>query len=182
MAEPQYAHNHTIDPETGFLENNGYGYPFDAARKTEFIETFVNHGLSLYNTCKALGISHHTIFNHLRKDATFKSALEEARAQYADELDGISKQNARNPRSVIERIFQLKSLFPERYADQRNTQPQTITIHIDSELISEARKRSEVLEAQVISEISALTSTPTENTQDNDIQPLLSARNSEAGA
>ncbi len=151
MAEPQYAHNHTIDPETGFLENKGYGYPFDAARKKEFIETFINKGLGLYRTCQTLGISYHTVFNHLRDDSAFKQAFDEAKLQYADELDSISKENARNPRSVIERIFQLKYLYPERYADKRDSGTVNVNISIDGETLKSIGKRSEVIDAEEVS-------------------------------
>ena len=154
MAEAQYAPNHTIDPETGFMENLGYPSCFDGERKKLFIETMVDNGLSVYNTCKALKLSHHTYFNHIKSDPAFKDAFEEAKRLYRDRLAGVSMTNALNPRSVIERIFQLKWLYPERYADQRNAQPTQITINIDSKLLSEASKRSLVLDAEEI---------PTEN-------------------
>lgn len=151
MAEPQYAHNGTIDPETGFLENNGYGYPFDAERKKQFIEVFIEKGLGLYRTCQKLGISHHTIFNHLRKDPVFKTAFEEAKLRYGEELESISKENARNPKSVIERIFQLKSIFPERYADQRSNSPMNVSISIDGKAIENILKREKVIDAELVS-------------------------------
>lgn len=152
MAEAQYAPNHTIDPETGFLENKGYGYPFDAPRKKQFINTFIEKGLGLYRTCQVLGISHHTIFNHLRDDKAFKEAFDEAKLIYAEELDSISKENARNPRSVIERIFQLKYLFPERYADKRGDGNVTVNISVDGETLKQIKKRTEVIDVEPLSQ------------------------------
>lgn len=150
MAEAQYAPNHTIDPETGFLENNGYGYPFNAERKKQFIEAFVENGLGLYKTCKFLGVRYETVFNHLRQDEAFKRTFEEARKLYADDLDAISKQNARNPRSVIERIFQLKSLFPERYSDQRQQANVNVNVSLDGKLLETIQKRQEVIDIEPI--------------------------------
>lgn len=152
MAEAQYAPNHTIDPETGFLENKGYPFAFDAERKKLFIETMAENGLSVYNTCKALKLSHHTFFHHIQADPAFKDAFEQAKALYRDRLAGISMLNAMNPRSVIERIFQLKWLFPERYADQRHPGNVTVNISVDQETLEKLKKRSEVIDAEPISQ------------------------------
>ena len=158
MAEAQHAPNHTIDPETGFLENKGYGYAFDAERKKQFINAFVQKGLGLYRTCEHLGISHHTIFNHLRQDNAFKEELEAARAAYAEDLDSISKENARNPKSVIERIFQLKSLFPERYADKRDNSSVNVTISVDAESLKAIAQREKVIDIEQVSPMQQLDS------------------------
>lgn len=152
MAEAQYAPNHTIDPETGFLENNGYPFAFDAERKKLFIETMVENGLSVYNTCKALKLSHHTFFNHIKSDPAFKEAFEKAKEIYSDRLAGMSMMNAMNPKSVIERIFQLKWLYPERYADQKVSGNVNISINIDNDTISRIKNREDILDVEPIQE------------------------------
>lgn len=161
MAEAQYAHNRTVEPETGFLENNGYQSAFDAQRKKLFIETMVDNGLSVYNTCKALKLSHHTFFHHIKTDPVFKQVFEEAKNIYRDRLAGISMKNAMNPRSVIERIFQLKWLYPERYADQKGQQSPNIVINIDTEALRHANMRVETLDAELVNdEKDGIISTP----------------------
>lgn len=150
MADAQYAPNHTIDPETGFLENKGYPFAFDAQRKKLFIETMVENGMSVYNTCKALKLSHHTYFNHIQNDPAFSDAFEQAKALYKDKLAGVSMQNAMNPRSVIERIFQLKWLYPERYADKRDNSQVNVNITIDSAMLESIQKRNEIIDIEPI--------------------------------
>lgn len=150
MSHAQSIPNHTIDPATGFMESNGFLATFDAERKTTFIRQLVANGLSLYDTCDQLGLSVHTVNKHYRNDPVFKEALDEARRDYSDRLDGISKKNAMNPKSVIERIFQLKSLFPEKYADQKSSGPTQVVINFDGKFLDLARKRAEAIDAELI--------------------------------
>lgn len=150
MAEAQYAHHNTIDPETGFTENNSYVYAFDAPRKKQFIKCLVENGLGIYEACDAMGLSHHTLNKHYQNDPAFKHALDEAKLEYGSRLDAISKKNAMNPRSVIERIFQLKSLFPERYADKRGDANVVVNISVDSEMLKNMRMRTEAIDTEAI--------------------------------
>lgn len=151
MAEASYSPNNVIDPATGFIENPAYPSAFDAARKTNFIKLMVENGLGLYETCEALGLSHHTLFKHYHNDPAFKEALDEARNEYGARLDAISKRNAMNPKSVIERIFQLKSIFPERYADQRNRDSAiNVSISLDANLLNSIKKRQETIDIEAI--------------------------------
>lgn len=173
--------NHTVDPQTGFLESNAYVSAFNGERKEMFIRRLVANGLSLYNTCDEMGLSVHTVNKHYKNDPAFKQALDEARRDYADRLDGISKVNAMNPKSVIERIFQLKALFPERYADQKSSGSPNITLQIDGKTLEMIRKRDEVIEAQVVAPSNGLAtestglsdsnSAPSNNSGDNFEQP-----------
>lgn len=144
--------NHTIDPATGFVESLGYASAFDAQRKIKFLEVFRTQGLGLYRTCRALGLSTSTIHQHYRIDPVFKQLYDEAKTEYTDELEATSRVNALNPKSVIERIFQLKALLPEKYGDQKNSQPPQITINIDSKLIEDARDRAKILDVDQIVE------------------------------
>lgn len=153
MAEAQYAPHHTIDAETGFIENKSYPTAFDAARKTQFIRCLVDNGLGIYEACEAMGLSHHTLFKHYHNDPAFKEALDEAKLEYGSRLDAISKKNAMNPRSVIERIFQLKALFPERYADKRDSGNVQVNISIDGEALKAISKRQEVIDIEPVSDL-----------------------------
>lgn len=142
--------NHTVDPATGFLESNGYATAFDAQRKQRFLKVYKENGLGFYRACKALGLSHDTVNKACRVDPVFKAAFDEAMLEYADELEAVSRQNALNPRSVIERIFQLKSLIPSKYADQRVQSAPQITINIDGKMLDAIRQRSEAIDVQQI--------------------------------
>jgi len=155
QAAERYVPNHTVDPKTGFLESSGFAYDFDGERKTMFIRRLVANGLSIYDTCDELGLSHHTVFKHYRNDQAFKLAVDEARRDYADRLDGVSKRNAMNPRSVIERIFQLKSLFPEKYADQKSSGNVQVNLTLDGNALALIKKREEVIDAEIIDNQSA---------------------------
>lgn len=168
MAEAKYAHNHTIDPETGFLENPAYANDFDAQRKKDWLRIFAENGLGFYRTCEKLGVSHSTVNKHYQIDPVFKQLLDQTRIRYGDELEAVSRQNALNPKSVIERIFQLKAHFPEKYADQRNSQANlNISITVDSELLRKAKERSEAIEAEIANEFG----TPDLNSKVIDNQP-----------
>lgn len=146
MPNPQYAHNHTIEPETGYIENNAYPFAFNAEKKKAFIKCLVENGLGLYETCEVMGINHQTLFKHYHNDPAFKEDFDEARREYGHRLDAISKRNAMNPRSVIERIFQLKSIFPEKYGDQRSSGNITVNISVDENLLQNIKKRQEVID------------------------------------
>jgi len=145
-----YAPNHVIDPATGFLESKAFPAAFDANMKVIFFERLKANGLRLYATAKELGISHHTINKHYQQDEQFRKIYDQLEREYADELEGVSRLNALNPKSVIERIFQLKALLPQKYADQRNQSSTNITIQVDSQLLSKVADRQNIIEAEEI--------------------------------
>lgn len=150
MPEAQYAPNHVIDPSTGFLESKAYASAFDANMKVIFFERLRANGLKLYSTAKELGISVHTINKHYQQDEQFKKVYDQLEREYADELEGVSRINALNPKSVIERIFQLKALLPQKYADQKSSGGTNITINVDSQLLSKVADRQSIIEAEEI--------------------------------
>ena len=158
QTEPRYTPNHTTDPATGMIESKGYASAFDAPRKLKFLEVFKNEGLGLYRTCRALGLSTDTIHKHYKLDPVFKKAYDEAKLEYVDDLEAISRTNALNPKSVIERIFQLKAHLPEKYGDQKTSGPPQITINIDSSVIEAAKARAQIIDAQEVVEGQVVTS------------------------
>lgn len=150
MGDVQHIPNHTIDPKTGFLQSLAYDDAFSAERKTLFLETFINEGLGLDRTCRLLHLSTDTVKKHCAIDPVFKEAFLKAKAVYGDELEAVSRKNALNPKSVIERIFQLKALFPEKYGDQRGSSTPQITINFDGKLIEAMKKRETVIDAEIV--------------------------------
>lgn len=148
MTEAKYAPNHVINPQSGYLENPAYAYDFDTERKKTFLKRFLENGLRLYRTSDELGISYHTINKHYDIDAKFRADYDEVVARYTDELEGVSRTNALNPKSVIERIFQLKSLLPEKYAEQRNDTKNVVNLHIDFSMLDAARNRAKIVDTE----------------------------------
>lgn len=142
--------NHTVDPKTGFLESKGYATAFDAERKTRFLERYRSNGLGFYRTCAELGLSHDTVNKAVRIDQAFREAFDRAEKEYTDELEAVSRINALNPKAVLERIFQLRSLRPEKYADQRSTGNAQVTINFGKELIQKIFNRQDVIEADIV--------------------------------
>lgn len=154
MAVPQYASNHTIDPATGFLENPAFPNQFDAVKKKAFLKVYFNNGLKLRRACEEIGISIDTFNRAYHVDTAFKSAYDVSLAQYMEDLEGVSRVNALNPRSVIERIFQLKCLLPEKYGQENRPSSTNITLSIDGKTLELISKRSEVVEAEQITDTS----------------------------
>ena len=149
MTEAKYSHNHIINPETGFLENPAYATDFDSARKLQFLEIYKSNGLGLFRTCRQLGLSCSTVHKHYSIDPKFKEAFDEAKKEYADELQATSRINALNPRSVIERIFQLKALFPGVYGDAKNSSEVVVNLNLDLDAILSARNRTNVVDTEM---------------------------------
>jgi hypothetical protein len=150
MPEHSYVPNHTVDPGTGFLESNGFPSAFTAERKQQFLNLYRSNGLGLFRTCRLLNMSCSTIHHHYRIDPVFKAEFDEAKAEYGDELEAVSRTNALNPKSVIERIFQLKALFPQKYGELRAPNTPEITINIDGNIIEMAKKRQQIIDVEPI--------------------------------
>lgn len=150
MAEPQYSHNHVINPETGFIENPAYSSSFDSEKKIAFINLYYKNGLRIRRTCDQLGMSVDTIHRHYQIDPQFKKLFDDVKEKYLDELEGVSRLNALNPKSVIERIFQLKCLLPEKYGQENRPINHNVTINVDGKLLEMIKKREQVFDAEII--------------------------------
>ena len=150
MAEAAYAHNHVVNPETGLLENPAYPSNFNSDRKLAFIEAFKENGMGFYRTCKAMGLSHDTVNKHYQQDPVFRKLFDQAKLEYGDNLEAVSRINALDPKMYVERFFQLKSLFPEKYADQRQASV-SVNISLDDNLVSMLKKRDNILDVTPIS-------------------------------
>lgn len=144
--------NHTIDPVTGFTESLAYASAFTGERKQAFLKRFYENGLALYDTCDELSLSHHTVNTAYKTDPVFREKFDECRARYTDSLEGTSRRNARDPKFYVERIFQLRSLKPEMYADQKSSNSPQITINVEGNILIDAKNRNEMIDAKIIQE------------------------------
>jgi hypothetical protein len=91
----------------------------------ELIETYITEGnVSISKACDIVGISQSEVAIALRVDKAFKSSYALARKIIDDvelmELERVSTRNALLKQNVTERIFRLKSLNRDRYADKRS--------------------------------------------------------------
>lgn len=150
MDSLQSVPNHTIDPQTGFVESLAYPDAFDAMRKAEFLKFYKESGLGIWEACERLGVSHNTVRKHYRIDPEFKKAFDEAKLEYSDKLEALSRRTALNPKATIERIFQLKALVPERYADQKGSGRVEVVINISQEALENAQKREKMIDAKIV--------------------------------
>ena len=168
---PAYSPNHIVDPTTGFLENPAFSNQFSAQKKLAFLKIFYENGLRIRRTCDSLGISIDTVNRHYQVDPKFREAYKELEAKYLDELEGVSRLNALNPRSVIERIFQLKCLLPEKYGQENRPVKIDVSISVDSQVLSEIKNRTKVIDIEENSENEPLKSVDNQS-PDGAIQPV----------
>lgn len=147
---------HAIDPVTGFVETTGnYPAAFDGERKADFLKVYRASGLALYKTCEQLGLSRHTVSHHLQIDPAFSEAVEEAKRSYADELEAKSRNIALTRDSAtLERIFQLRAIFPDKYArDLKQNGAQKIEINIVGDILMGKKRELDTVETSLVSEI-----------------------------
>src|SRR3990167_1456773 len=150
------AEAHAIDATTGFLQSNGeYAHVFDAQRKTAFLRLYGSNGLRLRRTCRSMGMSESTINHHCSIDPEFRRQFDDVERDYIDELEGVSRDNALNPRSVIERIFQLKCLLPSKYGQENRPVSTVITINLDGKILESAERHRDQIDSAVDAEIVA---------------------------
>lgn len=166
MADRQSVPNHTVDPATGFIVSLGYANVFDSERKIAFLKMYRENGLRLRRACRSMGLSEDTIHRHYKLDPLFQEQFDAVEKDYIDELEGVSRDNALNPKSVIERIFQLKCLLPLKYGQENKPTTQQITINLDGKMLEGMGKREEIIEAQVISSTLSTESKSVEHKRD----------------
>jgi len=143
----------TINPSTGFIEANGYSCPFDSDKKIAFLKLWKENSLGLYKTCRQLGMSVSTIHHHYKVDDEFRRQYDEVEKTYFDELEAVSRLNALEPKMVIERIFQLKNRFPERYGDSQKQNSNQVVINIQGDLLIDSKRRIDSLRQHIDQEV-----------------------------
>lgn len=145
---------HQVDPSSGFVETTGkYATAFTAERKQQFIDVYVASGLRFKHTCKKLGISDHTVHHHISIDPEFKNKIDEAQAEYAEELEARQRNFALEPKQFMDRAMQLRCLLPGKYAREQNYGSSSpITINVSGDFLIDAKKRSEMIDAEIVRE------------------------------
>ncbi len=146
---------HVSDPVSGMIQTTGnYPTPFDPDRKTQFLELYRANELGIRKACRAMGMSVSTVNHHLKIDPEFKSRFDALEKDYLEDLECVSRNNALNPKSVIERIFQLKCLLPLKYGQENKPATnQPIQINISGNLLIDAKSRDDSIDAKVIKEV-----------------------------
>lgn len=147
MTEAQYAHNHTIDEKTGFLESKAYPDAFDTFKKTQFITTLRNNNNRLRKACETVGIAYDTFLKHYRKDQGFHESVERVKAENVEEVVGTLLNCAKDPKKSIDRIFWLKN-NTKQYADRDNS-AREIKVNINIQGLESARKAQLVIDTEV---------------------------------
>ena len=161
---PSYHHipNQIVNPKTGFLENKGYDTPFDSTQKQMFIEVLRTSGFKVTIACDSLGISHHTYHHHKRSDQAFSKAIEDALDEYRDALEWKSRAEAMESKNYVERMFQLKALRPEIYADFKPQRPMEVTLNINFDGLSKEHERTHSIDAEIVQELQQTKPPPTD--------------------
>lgn len=143
--------NHAVDSSTGFIQSLNFPDAFDATKKMEFVQALRANHFKFLATCQQLGISPHTIYKHKRIDKAFDDALRESVNEYAEHLEWVSRTNALEPRSTLERIFQLRALLPDKYArDLKGNGLQKIEINVAGDFVGHAKKDIEAIETTIV--------------------------------
>lgn len=81
--------------------------------KRLFIETFYATDGNVTKTTKAVGIHRRSYYEWIETDPCFKYLIQEQKQQLLDEIDAICRGQAKETKSVTERIFWLKTHHPE---------------------------------------------------------------------
>ena len=154
------SHKFITDPKTGFLETlDNISHPFTAERKTQFLELYKTNGIRLRRAARSMGISDEVVNRHLQLDPAFKKAFDAVEAEYIEDLEAMSRDQAlTNPKAYVERIFQLKCMFPSKYGQEgwRPLSGGNVTINISGASLVEEKKRQEIIDAKIIDDLSSI--------------------------
>lgn len=174
MDRPPTIPNHTIDPNTGFLESNAYASAFDAHRKEEFLRVYKANSLGLYRTCQQLGISHHTIHLHCKIDPAFKEAMRQVETEWGNDLESRSRSVAMTRDSAtLERMFHLRALFPDKYARElKGNGDSQVNFHINGDVLVSLKKKTETLDTTIVQEVESANNPQSLSTTTQSTQPL----------
>lgn len=89
-----------------------------AAKKQAFLDNFADFG-TIYHTGKFIGVPHTTIVTWLNEDAAFAEAFKAIRSipGYMIERASIERAKDKSSNADTLRIFMLKNLLPDTYAE-----------------------------------------------------------------
>lgn len=142
--------NHVTNKKTGFIESLAYKNAFNSEKKLAFLE-LLKKGYTPVTAAQELRIHKDTFKKHFRFDHVFREAVQEAREFFGEKLETVSQINALEPKQILERMFQLKAIFPSKYGDPRwrSTGQMTINLVFPRKALDEVKKRNEVLDAEL---------------------------------
>lgn len=155
-------HALAVNPATGFMDSQDYAFTFDGERKRQFLERYRANGLMFRKTCKELGISMHTVNKHYQLDPKFKEEYDECQREYAESLESFQRDMALTPKGFMDRCMQLRHLFPDRYAPEKQSSgPSHVVINITADALGQITERQRTLDAQIVGPEHSLEHTPT---------------------
>ncbi len=127
------------DDETGYLvaSNPRGAIPFGVDTKKRFLELMEQEG-NLTGTCKLLGISDKSVYDHLKIDEAFKRDYALCIRRMANTLEGTMFKNGQKPQGYMDRITFLRRWFPQEWTPKTN-----ITVTNDTGTIDELFTRLE---------------------------------------
>lgn len=139
------------------IESNGFPDAFDGTRKLAFIQALRSNSFKFEMTCKQFGVSPHTVYKHKRIDPEFHKAMQAAIQDYTDSLEWFSMGQAFEPKSTLERIFQLRALRPEKYAREQSNAASThqVILNISGFPQEKLKQRDSVIDVSTVKELDA---------------------------
>ena len=114
----------------------GDGEKFDALKKKKYIE-LIKQGGRRIASAHAVGISHQTFCNHMKKDRAFKRAVSEAETQVNQLVEDALYQAALNGNVVAIQIW-LYNRAPNQWRDMRS-------LKIDEKLTIKPEEKSRTI-------------------------------------
>lgn len=103
-----------------------------------FIETFRNV-FDTYKAAQVVGMTIRQINYYLETNQAFAQSYAEAVKEYTEKLEGISRNQALEPKGTLERMFQLKSLKPLVYREKGYIQ--NVNVRFDADQKMDVRRR-----------------------------------------
>lgn len=106
-----------------------------ASKKQAFLDNFADFG-TIYHTGKFIGVPHQTVSDWLNDDAAFAEAFKKIRAIPGYMIERAAIERAKDPKNQADtmRIFMLKNLLPETYAETDKIQ---LEITVQEVLVSQ---------------------------------------------
>ncbi len=116
------------DSETGYLVSNSVvnGNVFGVETKKRFFALMEEEG-SVGETCKALGISSRSVYDHLKIDEAFRRDYSLCIRNMASKLETTMYKNGQRPQGYMDRITFLRRWLPNEW-----TPKSQVTVTSDS--------------------------------------------------
>ena len=113
---------------------------FDEHKKEKFFELLREGGRRMHS-CKAVGISHQTFYNHIDKDKDFARKVSEAEMQANELVEHALFKKAVSGNTTAIQVW-LYNRCPDRWTDKRNVNDNTDNNDKLDKLISAMEKNA----------------------------------------